>query len=277
RLARKDSALVAFLDLFNHRLVSLFYRAWEKYQFWMSSERMLYEQRQAVEEGESQFRSFVLDQRPRFDPFGEMLLSLVGLGAPSSRYVLSHRDSLQPRTEIADQTWRYYAGLVSNRHRPAVNLESILSDHFQLPVRIRSLCGRWLHLETADQTRLKAGCNSKLGQETVAGKKVWEVQGKYRIEIGPLSYDEFCELLPIGTAHRPVAQIARFFAGFQLDFDIDLQLKTTEIPPLRCGDTSGIGPRLGWNTWLKSRKFDSDTESVKLRPYDDDSNQNNRL
>ena len=39
RLARKDGALLDFLDLFNHRLLSLFYRAWEKYQFWIAGEQ----------------------------------------------------------------------------------------------------------------------------------------------------------------------------------------------------------------------------------------------
>ena len=32
RKAAKDDTLAAFLDLFNHRLVSLFYRAWEKHR-----------------------------------------------------------------------------------------------------------------------------------------------------------------------------------------------------------------------------------------------------
>jgi predicted component of type VI protein secretion system len=54
-----------------------------------------------------------------------------------------------------------------------------------------------------------------------------------------------------------------------LDFDVDLHLRTAEIPPLRCGDKQGIGPRLGWNTWLKTGKFASEVASVVLRPYDD--------
>ncbi|WP_010585391.1 type VI secretion system baseplate subunit TssG [Schlesneria paludicola] len=269
RLQRKDHALLEFLDLFNHRLVSLFYRAWEKYQFWILSERALQQEQIAVQLGREQHRSFVVDQRPKLDPIGQILLSLAGLGSPATRYSLPERDRLEPRTEVPDQTWRFYAGLLSHRHRPACGLESILSDHFAWSVKVRPLSGRWLQLENDDRTRLQRGWNTKLGQETVAGKKVWEAQGKFRLQIGPLDYEQFCSLLPIGAAHRPLVQISRMYAGQHLDFDLDLQLRTSEIPKLRCGEKSGIGARLGWNTWLNTRQFQTTLASVKLRSYDD--------
>jgi type VI secretion system protein ImpH len=272
RLARKDRTLLEFLDLFNHRLISLFFRAWEKYQFWIAGERALHQDRSAAQLGPQELRTFVLDKRPQLDPIGQILLSLSGLGNPASRYFLPTRDSLESRTDIADQTWRFYAGILSHRHRPAINLERMLTDHFGWPVRISPLCGRWLLLEPADRTRLTLGGNTRLGIETVAGQKVWEVQGKFRVIVGPLNYDQFCSLLPIGTAHRPCVQLTRFYAGFHLDFDIDLHLRTAEIPPLRCGDKQGIGPRLGWNTWLKTRHFATEVTSVVLRSYDDKAN-----
>ena len=269
RLANKDHTLHEFLDLFNHRLVSLFYRAWSKYQFWILGERALQQERIAIREGTDTHRSFVIDHRPKLDPLGQILLNIVGMGNPASRYHLHERTLLQPRTDIPDQAWRFYSGLLSSRHRPAKGLEAILIDHFRWPVSLQPLCGRWLQLERADRTRLVRGGNTKLGQETVAGQKVWEVQGKFRLRIGPLNYDQFCSLLPIGAAHKPLSQMTRFYAGQHLDFDLDLHLLTSEIPVLRCGDKKGIGPRLGWNTWLKSRQFSSNDASVKLRPYDD--------
>ena len=33
RLREKDTSFASFLDIFNHRMISLFYRAWEKYRF----------------------------------------------------------------------------------------------------------------------------------------------------------------------------------------------------------------------------------------------------
>ena len=32
-LRAKDPTLLNFLDIFNHRMISFFYRAWEKYRF----------------------------------------------------------------------------------------------------------------------------------------------------------------------------------------------------------------------------------------------------
>jgi type VI secretion system protein ImpH len=268
RLAKKDRTLRDFLDLFNHRLMSLFYRAWEKYQFWISSERTIRRERQATAAGPEHLRGFVLDERAQLDPLGEVLLALTGLAGPASRYVLPERDHLEPRTGISDQTWRYYSGLLAQRRRPAVSLENLLADHFRWPVRVQSLCGRWLLLEPSDRTRLAPGGNTRLGVETVAGQKVWEVQGKFRISLGPLKYAEFCSLLPVGDGHRPLVQLTRLFAGTQLDFDLQLNLRPDEIPKLKCGDRAGIGPRLGWNTWLKSQSAPREPVAVGLRPYD---------
>lgn len=266
RIARKDRTLQEFFDLFNHRLISLFYRAWEKYRFWIVGERMLRIEREIVESDPAKFRAFVLDQRPQLDPLGEVLLCLSGLGSPATRYVLPHHDRLEPRTEIPDQTWRYYAGLLAQRRRPAVGLQGILADHFRWPVKLLPLSGRWLQLELGDQTQLRIGGNSRLGVETVAGRKVWEIQGKFRLRIGALTYAQFCTLLPIGPAHAPFVQLTRFYAGAHLDFDCELLLLTSEIPPLRCGDRQGIGPRLGWNTWLPARRHAAHTASVVLQP-----------
>ena len=268
RIAKKDRVLKDFLDLFNHRLVSLFYRAWEKYQFWISSERTLRRERQAIEKGPEHIRGFVIDERPQLDPIGEILLALSGLSGAASRYVLPERDHLEPRTDLSDHTFRYYAGMLAQRRRPAVGLEAILSDHFRWPVKVQSLCGRWLLLEPSDRTRLTLGGNTRLGVETVAGQKVWEVQGKFRIHLGPLRYQEFCSLLPIGDAHRPLVQFTRLYAGTELDFDLQLNLRPEEVPSLKCGDKAGIGPRLGWNTWLKTRTQFPQPVAIGLRPYD---------
>ncbi len=264
RLAHKDRVLLDFLNLFNHRLLSHFYRAWEKYQFWISAERALHRERQAEQFSSERLRSFVLEDRPRLDPIGQVLLSLTGLGDPATRYRLRTSESLDPRSQISDQTWRFYAGHFSQRRRCAVGLEQILEHHFGEQVRLQSLCGRWLPLEPSDRTRLVPQGNTQLGRETVIGSKVWEVQGKFRLRIGPLRYADFCHFLPIGTAHQPLGELTRFYVGMQFDFDIELQLLKEEVPPLQCGDSTGIGPRLGWNTWLKTRGFPGKTVSVVI-------------
>ncbi|HVW02008.1 MAG TPA: type VI secretion system baseplate subunit TssG, partial [Planctomycetaceae bacterium] len=167
RLAKKDTTLRAFLDLFNHRLLSLFYRAWEKYQFWVIGERSLRREREVRREGDERYRAFVLDERPRRDPLAQVLLDLAGLGSVATRYRLANRDQLEGRTEISDQTWRFYSGLLSQRHRNAINLEQRLSAYFQRPLRLRPHCGRWLQLDDSDRTRLGSSQNGQLGVDAI--------------------------------------------------------------------------------------------------------------
>jgi type VI secretion system protein ImpH len=64
RVRRKDYALRDFIDLFHHRLISMFYRAWEKYRFPIALER-------AQAERGKNFRR---------DAFTQSLYSLIGLG-----------------------------------------------------------------------------------------------------------------------------------------------------------------------------------------------------
>ncbi len=264
RLGHKDRVLLDFLNLFNHRLLSQFYRAWEKYQFWISAERVLHQERQAKQTSPERLRKFVLEDRPRLDSIGQVLLSLAGLGDSATRYRLRATEVLEPRTQVSDQTWRFYTGHFAQRRRSAIGLEQILEHHFGRQVRLHSLCGRWLHLDRSDRTCLVLKGNTQLGRETVIGSKVWEVQGKFRLQIGPLGYVNFCHFLPIGNAHQPLGELTRFYVGMQFDFDVELTLLKEEVPPLRCGDRTGIGPRLGWNTWLMTRDFPGVTVSVVI-------------
>jgi type VI secretion system protein ImpH len=96
----------------------------------------------------------------------------------------------------------------------------------------------------------------------VAGDRVWDQQAKFRIRVGPLTYAEFCGLLPSGSAFRPLVELVRFFAGQEYDFDMQLILKATEVPSCRLGQVGADAPRLGWSTWLKTAEFAHDAEDA---------------
>lgn len=236
RLAGKDRALRDFFDLFNHRIISLFYRAWEKYRFYIGYEHAQHSNKSS-------------------DNFGTILASLMGLGTKG----------LASRLPVSDDALFYYGGYFSQTNRSSIGLENILCGYFKLPVQVQQFHGTWLQLDKQSCSRLDGQIGFKksyaqLGVSTVLGQRVWDVQSKFRLMIGPLSYAQFCELLPIGSMLKPLVRITEFYAGIALSFDIQLILKANEVP--FCSLSHEMPRRLGWNSWLKSRPFPHDAKSV---------------
>jgi type VI secretion system protein ImpH len=241
-------ALCDWLDLFNHRLVSLFFRAWEKYRFWTTYER---------QEGGG--------ADP--DAFTGCLFSLIGLGTPRlrGRLRVAHLEADEGRERllaaVEDLALLHYGGLLAQRRRNAAGLGALLHDYFGLPVEVRQFQGQWLYVEPPDRSRLGGvGSNNELGVNVVAGERVWDVQSKIRIRVGPLSYAQFLEYVPDQSAVSQRKAIFLFFhlvrlyVGPELDFDVQLILRAEEVPECQLSEEDGIGPRLGWNTWLCSQQ-----------------------
>jgi type VI secretion system protein ImpH len=273
-------ALRDWLDLFTHRMLSLFLRAWEKYRFYIPYER-----------GQS------AEHPP--DPFTHCLLSLAGLGMGSLRNrirVLAPDGALSPFAESArglspslesaeekgtvplarpatshlhertlgrveDAAILHYAGLLARRPRTAAGLSAVLADYFQAPVEVRQFHGQWLQLEPPDQSQL--GCelgHCQLGEDMVIGERIWDVEGHIRIRLGPLDYDHFIEFLPhrapvsASKAFFLLSHLTRLFIGPTLDFDVQLLLEAESVPDCILGDKAGPGCRLGWNTWLRANE-----------------------
>jgi type VI secretion system protein ImpH len=245
---RRDAryALRAWLDQFNHRIVSLFYRAWEKYRFHI------------VYEGGGPLRA-----EP--DAFTQALFSFVGLGTPALRERLRVATCVEegegrPRervlAEIDDLALLYYGGLLAQRPRTVVGLAQLLRDYFELPLEVQQFRGRWLRLDAGSQTRLGAA-NCAMGLDAVAGERVWDVQSKLRLRLGPLRREQFDALLPDRSPSPQrktfllLVQLARLYLGPDFDFDVQLVLRKEDVPACRL-TPEGLGPRLGWNTWMGS-------------------------
>src|SRR5262249_44901034 len=120
------TALRAWLDLFNHRLIALFYRAWEKYRFYVAYERGEYEGREP-------------------DPFTRCVFSLVGLGLPALRnrlrVAVPEGEGGEAReralARIDDLALLRYGGLLAHRPRCSASLEAMLGSYLKLPVRVQ--------------------------------------------------------------------------------------------------------------------------------------------
>jgi type VI secretion system protein ImpH len=224
RLRDKDRSLRDFLDLFNHRALSLFVRAWEKYRLPFAYER-------AARAGGT-------------DPVSRVVYCLTGHGT----------DGLRGRQEVPDEAFLFYAGHFAHRPRSAAALEAVLADYFGLPVEVQQASGQWLTLDDADRSRLPdgdgPGLNCELGVSLVVGERVWDVQSKFRLRVGPLTYAQFRRFMPDGDGLRALVQLTRSFVGPDVDFDMVPLLRPTEAPACVLGGDGPDGPRLGWNTWL---------------------------
>ncbi len=231
-----DTALAGFLDIFNHRLISLYYQAWEKYRFYAAYER-----------GE-------------VDRLSRHLLHLIGLGTPG----------LQKRQEVRDDSLVFYSGLLALHSRSTLGLEQILSDYFDVPVQVEQFRGAWYPLERSSQCRFEEAdsYSEQLGIGAVAGDEIWDPQSGVRVRVGPLNLDQYLDFLPGGTAYRPLRALTQFFANGELNFDLQLVLRHDEVPPCELGHAGGSGPRLGWVTWAKTAPMRRDPDETTLRLED---------
>lgn len=232
RLRDSDPALRDFLDLFNHRIISLFYRAWRKYRFDV-----------ACEHGER-------------DLFSRHLLSLLGLGT----------EGMRERQAVSDDSLIYYAGLLAQRPRSAQALKQILADYFDVPVEIEQFSGGWYRLDSQTQCRLteEKDPSTELGCGAVVGDEIWNQQSRVRIVLGPLSMERYADFLPDGQSFEKLQAWLRFFSNDEWDFDVQLILEREQVPACTLGAEGVDAPQLGWVSWVKSAPFNRDPDDTVL-------------
>jgi type VI secretion system protein ImpH len=238
---RRNAPALDFLDLFHHRLVSHFYRAWEKYNV-----PALWERGNREAPGEV-----------GRDAFSKHLFDLIGLGP----------EPLRNRQAVSDGALLYYSGFFAQQHRPAGVLEQLLRDHFGQPARVLSFHGQWLRLQEDQQSRMgRNGTFNRLGIDTVAGRKVWDDQGKFRVRLGPLGFEELRDFQPGGRHADELMDLIRFFCRGELNFDVQFVLKAEEVPACRSSRDPKVASQLGRTSWLKCREFTRDADDAVSRP-----------
>ena len=161
---------------------------------------------------------------------------------------------LRRRLDLDDEVFLYFCGHFSHAPRSALALQCLMSEYMQMPVEVIQCQGQWLSLELDDRACLPSasnpkGRNTQLGVNLVIGDRIWDVQSKFRLRMGPLDWQQFRSLMPNGTGLRPLCQMTRLYAGAALDFDVQPTLRIEEVPALRLTPDPEQGPYLGWSTW----------------------------
>jgi type VI secretion system protein ImpH len=224
----RDKTLARFLDIFNHRMISLFYRAWACNQ------------------------QNVSHDRKEEDRFGVYIGSLFGIGA----------DSFRNRDAVADVAKLHYSGRLVCENRNAEGLREILSDYFGIGTEIVQFVGQWIVLPWECCCRLgESPENGKLGSTLVVGSRFWECQQKFRIKFGPMKFSDYQRMLPGGDSIRRLIAWVKNYVGDELSWELQLILRAEEVPRACLGKMG----QLGWSTWLSSKKFERNADNLVLR------------
>jgi type VI secretion system protein ImpH len=172
---------------------------------------------------------------------------------------------LQGRLEFADSALVSYCGLIAQRPHSAVTLAGLLRDYFRVPIEIDQFVGKWCPLEHDELPYLNAGASSsQLGSGAIAGDQVWNPQARFRIRIGPLTWERFNSFLPDAPAFRELVALARYFANQAMDFEVQSILLAHEVPWCQVSDDPQ-SPRLGLSSWLKTETFREPAADLVLR------------
>lgn len=209
-------ALKDFLDVFNQRLYRMFYESWKKYR-----------------------PALHFEQTYR-NAHTQVFLSLAGLGTPGLEAGLP----LPPLHLVP------FAGRLGGHVRYAEGLQALLADLLareDIAVRIEENVPRWVPVANRPGLGGDGRAPAILGVTAIVGASIYDVSGKFRVVLGPLSFRQYRCLLPgEGEADR-VHALVRLYAPDYLDYDVELLLDTSGVPQVKLGDPTS---RIGVDAWL---------------------------
>jgi type VI secretion system protein ImpH len=211
-----DPTLADFINTFQHRLASLFYRAWADADPCASLDR------------------------PASDLFRLYAGALIGIGAPAAR----DRDALLDYAKLSR------AGLLATQSRPAESLERLIADYFALEVELVQFVGEWLPIPA--DARLRLGVRQEgatLGVGATLGALTWQCQTRFEIVLGPLPVAEFVNFLPGARGLQQLRALVKLYTNGEWSWQLRLLIEPSAVPPLRLGDSGW----LGWTSWLGVR------------------------
>lgn len=228
RRRERDEALAQFLNLFNHRAISHFYRAWAKYRLPVRFEE---------------------DRGRLNDPFSRTLAALAGLA------------------RVDDPAMLAAAGPLSRPVRSAGSLRRVVEALFALPVTVEELRPRRIRIADADRSRVGSaarphGAFTALSRDVVLGGTAMDAGGGFRLRLGPLDRATFEAFFDADGLRARLVEAVRFAVGGTIDFDLQLVLRAQEVPAARLCAQAPV--RLSQAAWLLARPAARDRDDAVL-------------
>lgn len=208
----QDNAPRDFIDIFNTRIASQWFRVHTKFRQGLSS------------------------VSPDLSTVGRAIINLAGLESKHLRDKLS----------IPDYALIGYAPLFWQRPRSLVGLRQILNHYFGLNTKLTPMAGGWHKTPNYQHTHI-SGPYNKLGQDAYLGKQVWLQNSGFRVNLGELDWSQYCNFLPPNNGYNALADLIKFYCGFQYRIIFVMQIRVDKVP----GTRLNRGYALGQTTWLK--------------------------
>lgn len=223
RTNARDNTLAAFSDIFHHRMLELFYRAW------------------------ANVRPSVHFDRPDEDRFAGYVAALAGLASPALR----NADAWPDRAKF------FFAGTLAGGTRTCEGLESLLSEYLSLPVRVQQCVGEWLTIVDDERMRMGDPETATLGR-SVLGARVWSAQHKVRLVVGPVDSGDLLQYLPGSPSLARLKAAVMNYLGLDYAWDLQFIVRRSRVPPTTLGQFG----HLGWTTWMAPARQGPDIDDV---------------
>lgn len=213
RRQRGDRTWIGFLDIFHHRMISLFYRAWANAQ------------------------PTVYRDRPETDRFAHYVGALIGQSTTRSPRPATRLD------ELALCAATHFVG--PTRH--AEGLRKTLQLCFGVPVAIDEFVAQWLEIPpeycwvippSLPDVESAIG---RLGSSTRVGTQIYDRQSKFRVVLGPLALEEYRRFLPGGDLLAVLIELVHRYAGGELRWDARLILREPDRRATILGSVGLLG------------------------------------
>jgi len=218
-----DPTLESFLNVFHHRMATLFYRAW------------------------SSGRGAVQRDRPSEDRFAMMVDALIGAQSPIDSTSTSVPE---PRDELVDDTQRFFAGRFGGLHRNAEGLQAVICSFAGAEVKVDSFTLSSLRLEPEDHALVTTqdtalpvdqGRPAQLGKSAILGRRISDRTSSIRLVIGPLQLSQFNNLLVGQPRQISLCRLIRRYIGPTLQCRIHLRIRNSETPSTILGRQGKLG------------------------------------
>ncbi|MBB3226951.1 type VI secretion system protein ImpH [Luteibacter sp. Sphag1AF] len=137
----------------------------------------------------------------------------------------------------------------SDQRRSADALEQRLRSRFHVQARVIPFAGRWMARHRLDRLQLGGGRPARLGVDTLAGQRGWNIQHAFHLRLGPLPWPTYRRLLPDQPDGRDLARMVDSHVDGSMQWRASLCIEPGACPVMRLGD----GYRLGHSAWLSGR------------------------